>query len=102
MLPSSYLIGAGPLRETLLARRFNQRAIHANNRAQGQGVVFGQEDQIRPGGSTGYIAREALTNQRAASSAGPRGARAGWTVRDALPKRRSGHGTSRDMAEGVS
>merc|ERR1719201_2631812 len=43
---------------------FNQRAIHANNRAQGQGVVFGQEDQIRPGGSTGYIAREALTNQR--------------------------------------
>jgi len=41
---------------------FNQRAIHANNRAQGQGVVFGQNNQITPSGSTGYIAREAISS----------------------------------------
>jgi hypothetical protein len=43
---------------------FNQRAIHANNRAMGQGMVFGAPDQIRPSSTTGYVAREALENQR--------------------------------------
>ena len=38
---------------------FNQRAIHAQNRAQGQGVVYGQENEIKPR-EGGYIAREAL------------------------------------------
>ena len=42
---------------------FNQRAIHKSNRAQGQGVVFGQTTE---GGPTegGYIAREALEAAR--------------------------------------
>lgn len=46
---------------------FNQRAIHASNRAQGQGVVFGQEDQTRSR-EGGFQAQDALT--AAANSAG--------------------------------
>lgn len=40
---------------------FNQRAIHKQNRAQGQGVVFGEETGGRPS-EGGYIAREALNS----------------------------------------
>ena len=36
---------------------FNQRAIHRNNRAQGQGVVFGQETAGAPS-EGGFVARE--------------------------------------------
>lgn len=39
---------------------FNQRAIHANNRAQGQGVVFGDTTEGRPS-EGGYIARESMS-----------------------------------------
>ena len=39
---------------------FNQRAIHASNRAQGQGVVFGQEQQFKPR-EGGFIARDAMS-----------------------------------------
>ena len=38
---------------------FNQRAIHAQNRAQGQGVVFGQEQQYQPR-EGGFVARESI------------------------------------------
>jgi hypothetical protein len=41
---------------------FNQRAIHQQNRAQGQGVVFGEENTIRPR-EGGYIAREAIASK---------------------------------------
>jgi len=40
---------------------FNQRAIHAQNRAQGQGVVFGQNTGIQPR-EGGYVAREAIAS----------------------------------------
>jgi len=40
---------------------FNQRAIHAQNRAQGQGVVFGEEQTNRPR-EGGYIARESISS----------------------------------------
>jgi hypothetical protein len=40
---------------------FNQRAIHAINRAQGQGVVFGEEKKIMPKDG-GFIAREAIAS----------------------------------------
>lgn len=40
---------------------FNQRAIHAQNRAQGQGVVFGQQAEIMPR-EGGYVAREAIAS----------------------------------------
>lgn len=39
---------------------FNQRAIHANNRAQGQGVVFGDTTVGKPS-EGGYIARESMS-----------------------------------------
>lgn len=47
---------------------FNQRAIHASNRAQGQGVVFGQNDGIQPR-EGGYIARETLASGSARAGA---------------------------------
>ena len=40
----------------------NQREIHRQNRAAGQGVVFGQESGPRPS-SGGYIAREAIASK---------------------------------------
>jgi len=40
---------------------FNQRAIHAQNRAQGQGVVFGESTENKPRDG-GYIAREAISS----------------------------------------
>jgi hypothetical protein len=42
---------------------FNQRAIHASNRAQGQGVVFGAEEKTRPANG-GYDAQIALTEAK--------------------------------------
>lgn len=48
---------------------FNQRAIHAQNRAQGQGVVFGEEEKLRPR-EGGYVAREAIASSTARSGAG--------------------------------
>jgi len=41
---------------------FNQRAIHASNRAQGQGVVFGEDKTGKPR-EGGFIAREAMASQ---------------------------------------
>jgi len=43
---------------------FNQRAIHASNRAQGQGVVFGQDTTSMPR-EGGYVARDALASSTA-------------------------------------
>ena len=40
---------------------FNQRAIHEQNRAQGQGVVFGEDQTLKPR-SGGYIARESIAS----------------------------------------
>lgn len=40
---------------------FNQRAIHAQNRAQGQGVVFGQDTSMQPR-EGGYVARDAIAS----------------------------------------
>ena len=40
---------------------FNQRAIHKNNRAQGQGVVFGESAEGRPS-EGGFIARESISS----------------------------------------
>jgi hypothetical protein len=40
---------------------FNQRAIHAQNRAMGQGVVYGEENQLRPS-SGGFNAQEAISS----------------------------------------
>jgi len=40
---------------------FNQRAIHKTNRAQGQGVVYGESQEGKPS-EGGYIAREALSS----------------------------------------
>ena len=42
---------------------FNQRAIHEQNRAQGQGVVFGDTSMEGRPTSGGYIAREAIASQ---------------------------------------
>ena len=47
---------------------FNQRAIHAQNRAQGQGVVFGQEQQYAPR-EGGFVARESIASSSARSGA---------------------------------
>jgi hypothetical protein len=47
---------------------FNQRAIHAQNRAQGQGVVYGETQSGRPS-SGGYIARESIATQAAREGA---------------------------------
>ena len=41
---------------------FNQRAIHAQNRAQGQGVVYGESQGMRPR-EGGYIARESIASK---------------------------------------
>ena len=50
---------------------FNQRAIHANNKAQGQGVVFGESQENKPS-SGGFIARESISGDawRKGSSGG--------------------------------
>lgn len=48
---------------------FNQRAIHRSNRAQGQGVVFGEDQSLKPR-EGGFIAREAISSQAARSGAG--------------------------------
>ena len=47
---------------------FNQRAIHAQNRAQGQGVVFGEEKKLMPR-EGGYNARETLASQTSRAGA---------------------------------
>ena len=47
---------------------FNQRAIHNQNRAQGQGVVYGEENMIRPA-SGGYIARDSLASKTSRTGA---------------------------------
>jgi len=41
---------------------FNQRAIYEANKAQGQGVVFGEDTSMKPR-SGGYIAREAIDSK---------------------------------------
>lgn len=47
---------------------FNQRAIHKSNRAQGQGVVFGDTTEGGPS-SGGYIARDAQSSQSSRTGA---------------------------------
>ena len=47
---------------------YNQRAIHNQNRAQGQGVVYGEENMIRPA-SGGYIARDTLDSKTSRTGA---------------------------------
>jgi len=47
---------------------FNQRAIHAQNRAQGQGVVFGESTEGKPR-EGGYIARDVLSSDAARNGA---------------------------------
>jgi len=47
---------------------FNQRAIHAQNRAQGQGVVFGEEAKLKPR-EGGYVARDAISSNAARNGA---------------------------------
>ena len=42
---------------------YNQRAIHEQNRAQGQGVVFGDTSMEGRPTSGGYIAREAIASK---------------------------------------
>jgi len=46
---------------------FNQRAIHAENRAQGQGVVFGADNGITPR-EGGFVARDALKSTAAGAA----------------------------------
>ena len=41
---------------------FNQRAIHHQNRAQGQGVVYGEDQTLKPRDG-GYNARDALDSK---------------------------------------
>jgi hypothetical protein len=47
---------------------FNQRAIHEQNRAMGQGVVFGEEEKLRPR-SGGFNTQDAISSDAARGGA---------------------------------